>query len=81
MMGVRLLSDIRGLEGLIGRVSPLASPSLFSAFQLDRRGMTDSFTDLHKQIPPYRPELASDDDTRYFDQDIPDEVSSFPCLL
>lgn len=31
--------------------------------------------DLHKLTPPYIPELATDDDTRYFDQDIPDEVS------
>lgn len=29
---------------------------------------------LHLQTPPYRPNLLSDDDTRHFDKDIPNEV-------
>lgn len=40
--------------------------------QTRRHGLTGA--DLHKQTPPYVPELATDDDTRYFDEDIPDEV-------
>ena len=31
-------------------------------------------SDLHNMKPPYQPQLSTDDDTRYFDEDIPDEV-------
>jgi len=33
------------------------------------------FADLHKMKAPYQPSLATDDDTRHFDEDIPNEVS------
>jgi len=40
-------------------------------------------TGLHKMTPPYHPNLQADDDTRHFDDDIPNEVhqSLLPCLL
>lgn len=32
------------------------------------------WTSLHTKTPPYQPNLATPDDTRHFDEDIPDEV-------
>jgi hypothetical protein len=32
--------------------------------------------DLHRLKAPYQPALAADDDTRHFDEDIPNEVST-----
>lgn len=31
--------------------------------------------------PPYQPQLSTDDDTRYFDEDIPDEVRRISFIL
>ncbi|EIW69747.1 hypothetical protein TREMEDRAFT_30295, partial [Tremella mesenterica DSM 1558] len=33
---------------------------------------------IGEQTPPYQPDLAAEDDTRHFDEDIPDEVSCTP---
>lgn len=33
---------------------------------------------IHRYPAPYRPELASPDDTRHFDSDIPPEVTVLP---
>ena len=32
---------------------------------------------LHNATPPYQPDLLADDDTRHFDDDIPNEVRIF----
>jgi hypothetical protein len=63
------------IEGIEDRAHP---PNLSDSIVVPEpylRGQYELTSDLHRQTPPYRPELASDDDTRYFDQDIPDEVS------
>lgn len=74
-MGRRSSWVIHGSMGSTGTVSFMRLDCFLAQTSLLYQRSTSLIADLHRMKAPYQPDLIGDDDTRHFDEDIPDEVS------